>query len=85
MVTTAVCPRCNSLMQFCNKVYECLCCGMRFANKLSMFVDKASLWAQHNFNSMHVYCRLVKLKMPKIWARKFSLSYEKLVHPILYR
>ena len=84
METTVTCPRCNSLMLFCDKVYQCLCCGLKFANKVAMLVVKATLWAQHNFNALHVYCKLRKW-LPKPWAKKFSHRYEKLVHPILYR
>jgi hypothetical protein len=33
-------------------------------------------WLQHNFNSMHIYCRLVRV-MPKATARSVASWWEK--------
>ena len=33
-------------------------------------------WLQHNFNSLHIYCRLVRI-MPRSLARKIVLYWEK--------
>jgi hypothetical protein len=32
-------------------------------------------WVQHNFNSMHIYCRLVRV-MPKGTARTVAMWWE---------
>lgn len=86
MGTAIACPRCSGLLTICcDKVYQCLCCGMRFANLVSIKIHKAVLWTQHNFNALHVYCQLIKLKVPKVWAKRIITNYQKIVHPILYR
>ena len=33
-------------------------------------------WLQHNLNSLHIYCRLVRI-MPRSLARKIVLYWEK--------
>ena len=85
METSVACPMgCSGSLVFRDKVYQCLRCGMRFTNLVSIKIHKAVLWTQHNFNALHVYCQLIKLKIPKIWAKRFIANYQKIVHPILY-
>lgn len=40
-------------------------------------------WLQHNFNSLHVMCRLRRF-MPLKLAKRIAKVYEKIVHPIIY-
>ena len=41
-------------------------------------------WLQHNLNSLHIYCRLVRI-MPRWLARKFVLCWEKTaIYELIY-
>jgi len=42
-------------------------------------------WFYHNFNSLHIFCRLRSLGFSKKSALRLSLLWEKIVHPGLYR
>lgn len=38
----------------------------------------------HHLNSMHLYCRLLALHVPKPWAQKIAARWERVSHPFLY-
>ncbi|MCR4288386.1 MAG: hypothetical protein NUW09_10295 [Deltaproteobacteria bacterium] len=38
----------------------------------------------HHLNSLHVYCRLLNLGVPKLWARKLTGAWERVFHPVVY-
>ena len=41
-------------------------------------------WLQHNLNSLHIYCRLVRI-MPRWLARKVRLYWEKTaIYELIY-
>jgi hypothetical protein len=40
-------------------------------------------WMQHNFNPMHVYCRLVRIVGKKL-AKTLAMQYEVYVWTLLY-
>ena len=38
----------------------------------------------HHLNSLHVYCRLLNLGIPKLWAWKLTGAWERVFHPVVY-
>ncbi|MBA2848435.1 hypothetical protein G4V39_03580 [Thermosulfuriphilus ammonigenes] len=38
----------------------------------------------HHFNSLHVFCKLRRLKVPKPLAYQVAVWWEKKVHRVLY-
>jgi len=40
-------------------------------------------WMERNLNGLHVYCRLMGY-MPKNLARSVAMTWERIVHPVLY-
>lgn len=38
----------------------------------------------HCLNARHFYCRLLGIGLPKRWAKKIAVLYEKISTPLLY-
>jgi hypothetical protein len=43
-------------------------------------MKKIRMFFQHNFNPLHVFCRLKEAGVSTIVARKMSMVYEKLLY-----
>ncbi len=38
----------------------------------------------HHLNSLHIYCRLLDIGIPKRLARRLTGAWERVFHPIVY-
>jgi len=41
-------------------------------------------WTRHNFNALHLYCRLRDMGLSKVWAGRVARLIEPMIKTILY-